>query len=31
MSTPDVKSTEPTKRYAMQSNLFKNRYGEYSI
>lgn len=31
MSTPEVKTTTPTKPHAAKSNLFKNRYGEYSI
>jgi integrase len=31
MSTPEVKTTTPTKPHAAKSNLFKNKYGEYSI
>ncbi len=31
MSNPDIKTTKPSKPYVFKHNLFKNRYGEYSI
>ena len=31
MSTPEVKTSNPSKPYVWKHNLFKNRYGEYSI